>query len=223
MQSGFVPLTSSMLSSELDFDYPRKSPFAPLSCNVTTVVRRVKKPAQDSKFSFDRLPASKRARCPSDPENVHPDDLEDLLLQPVGLQSPAREYRSQVPSSQSVFSDLDLGISFLPSSEPAATPNPLMDDIESLLFSDPLGAISTDPFFGAVTCFLPSRGAGGGGETENPSDFASGRRVVSVHDLANRTAPTPSKMQIKGLCPFLLFLISTCSPSQPGALQHTHF
>lgn len=161
--SGFIPLGSSVLSSELDYEIPDRKPLRRLSLKLNNPMGLANMssstqspfvnhqlPKSDSRFSFSVLPSQKRPKLASatlGPENRPMfDDLEDILFKPIDNKEPSIaalvdnqatnegiESESRAPSDATTERE-----PFLNNSSIASEEEHVADDLEHILFANDL-------------------------------------------------------------------------------------
>lgn len=189
---GFLPLASSVLSSEPDIEAPKRK-FEIITPNVTTSVRAKSRLKPVSKFSFEGQ-APKRLKAldvyvSTVNENVHPDArLAQVLLQPVKPKNlPAFRY-GDIDGLMNSSLTLDHGILEPVELDLSGSTQSIFDCLESFETLESTLSVDSDPFFGA-----PSR-------LEIPSAHPPRcTRLISVHELASTCQETPDSMKIKGI------------------------
>jgi hypothetical protein len=203
-RAGFFPLSSSVVSSEPDYESTARETFGPLSANVTAAtlsvntLRELPKSRPPSKFSFSSIPAKRPRRTSISQENRQPDyELKRILLQPVNTKetAPLMSYEElEDLLSQPNIPELNYPMQSASSELPLSTIPADLDDIESLFMAEstsvPNGQL--DPFFGAPCNYPISNLAM---DTPRPTE---GRRLVTVHEISKLSMSTPMAMQIKG-------------------------
>ena len=204
-RTGFIPLSSSVMSSEPEYEQAGRHSLSALSANITAStlaansLRELPKARPPSHFSFASIPTKRARTAGSGQAKRNPDhELEQILLQPVtrGEKAPLMSFEEledllnqpNIPESTYTASQDSSRMEY------AALPAEL-EDIESLLLADSVssaGGRQPDPFFGAPKNYTEPRVPLA---TPRPTER---RRMVTVHELSVQSVTTPTSMQVKG-------------------------